>query len=104
MTGDDLLVGADVDENIDGNNESVTSVLTTDHFDLPLVLRIGVSDDISIGSKNQIMWSIDAVSPNDNANYVNAGGAEKILDELITVHFGINSLLLDDSEREFSFV
>lgn len=103
MTGDDLLVGADVDENIDGNNESVTSVLTTDHFDLPLVLRIGVSDDISIGSKNQIMWSIDAVSPNDNANYVNAGGAVKILDELITIHFGFNSLLLNDSEREFSF-
>ena len=36
MTGDDLLVGADVDENIDGNNESVTSVLSTDYFDLPL--------------------------------------------------------------------
>ena len=42
MTGDDLLVAVDVDESIHGNNESVTGLLATDEFDLPLVLRVGI--------------------------------------------------------------
>ena len=74
MTGDDLLVGVDVDENIDGNNESVTGILSTDYFDLPLVLRIGISDKIKLGLRNTLVLSLDAVSPNDNANYINFGG------------------------------
>ena len=69
MTGDDLLVGVDVDENIDGNNESVTGILSTDYFDLPLVLRIGISDEVKLGLRNKLVLSLDAVSPNDNANY-----------------------------------
>mgnify|MGYP007000064155 len=69
MTGDDLLIGADVDENMDGNNESVTSVLSTDYFDLPLVLRIGLSSELGLGVSNQFVWSLDAISPNDNNNY-----------------------------------
>ena len=103
MTGDDLLIGADVDENIDGNNESVTSVLSTDHFDLPLVLRIGVSNEIKLGSKNQLVWSLDAISPNDNANYINAGGSLNLMDDLFSFYFGLNSLFLENSEKEFAF-
>ena len=73
MTGDDLLVAADVNQTIEGNNESVTSILSTDRFDLPLVLRFGISDEILVGSFLRLLWSLDAVSPNDNANYINSG-------------------------------
>ena len=103
MTGDDLLIGADVDENIDGNNESVTGVLSTDYFDLPLVLRIGVSDQFQMGPRNQIIISADAISPNDNANYINAGLKLQLLDGLISLYAGANSLFLDNAESEFSF-
>ena len=102
MTGDDLLIGADVDENIDGNNESVTGVLSTDYFDLPLVLRIGVSDQFQLGPRNQIIISADAISPNDNANYINAGLKLQLLDGLISLYAGANSLFLENAESEFS--
>ena len=102
MTGDDLLIGADVDENIDGNNESVTGVLSTDYFDLPLVLRIGVSDQFQFGPRNQIIISADAISPNDNANYINAGLKLQLLDGLISLYAGANSLFLENAESEFS--
>ena len=102
MTGDDLLIGADVDENIDGNNESVTGVLSTDYFDLPLVLRIGVSDQFQLGPRNQIVISADAISPNDNANYINAGLKLQLLDGLISLYAGANSLFLENAESEFS--
>ena len=103
MTGDDLLIGADVDENMEGNNESVTSTLSTDYFDLPLVLRIGISDQFKFGNQHSITFSIDAVSPNDNANYLNAGIKMNILNGLITLYGGLNSLLLANAESEFCF-
>ena len=103
MTGPDLLLGADVDENIDGNNESVTSILSTDYFELPLVLRIGISNEIKIGNKNQIVCSVDAISPNDNANYINAGVCLNIFDDLISFFVGYNSIFLTDSEKELAF-
>ena len=103
MTGDDLLIGADVDENIEGNNESVTGVLSTDYFDLPLVLRIGVSEQFQMGPRNQIIISADAISPNDNANYINAGIKLQLLAGLISLYSGVSSLFLDNAESEFSF-
>ena len=73
MTGDDLLVPVDIDETIYGNNESVTGYLSTDEFDLPLILRVGISDDIMIGKSNRITWAVDSNSPNDNKSYINTG-------------------------------
>ena len=95
--------GADVDENMEGNNESVTSTLSTDYFDLPLVLRIGISDQFKFGNQHSITFSMDAVSPNDNANYLNAGIKMNILNGLITLYGGLNSLLLENAESEFCF-
>ena len=103
MSGDDLLIGADVDENIEGNNESVTGILSTDYFDLPLVLRIGISDAFQIGARNKLVISLDAISPNDNANYINAGAKIHLLDGLISLYAGANSLFLENAESEFSF-
>ena len=81
----------------------MTGVLSTDYFDLPLVLRIGVSEQFQMGPRNQIIISADAISPNDNANYINAGLKLKLLDGLISLYAGANSLFLDNAESEFSF-
>jgi len=102
MTGDDLLVAVDVDESIHGNNESVTGFLATDEFDLPLVLRVGISDDLNIGKIVRITWTLDSNSPNDNASYINAGMEVGLFNDLFKLRAGLNSLLLDDREREFS--
>ena len=103
MTGDDLLIAADVNQTIEGNNESITSVLSTDRFDLPLVLRFGISDEIIAGSLFRLLWSLDAVSPNDNANYINSGFEISMLNNLFFIRAGINSLFLAESEKEYSF-
>ncbi len=102
MTGDDLLVAVDVDESIHGNNESVTGFLATDEFDLPLVLRVGLSDDVNFGKIVRMTWTLDSNSPNDNASYINAGMEVGLFDDLFKLRAGLNSLLLDDREREFS--
>ena len=102
MTGDDLLVAVDVDESIHGNNESVTGFLATDDFDLPLVLRVGISDDLNFGKIVRMTWALDTNSPNDNASYINAGMEIGLFDDLFKLRAGLNSLLLDDREREFS--
>lgn len=102
MTGDDLLVAADVDQTIEGNNESVISVLSTDYFDLPLVLRFGISDNVKVGKLLKMLWSVDAVSPNDNTNYINIGLEFSFLNDLLRLRSGINSLFLSDNEKEFS--
>ena len=46
---------------------------------------------------------MDAVSPNDNANYLNAGIKMNILNGLVTLYGGLNSLLLENAESEFCF-
>jgi hypothetical protein len=102
MTGDDLLVAVDVDESIHGNNESVTGFLATDDFDLPLVLRVGISDDLNFGKIVRMTWALDTNSPNDNTSYINAGMEVGLFDDFFKLRAGLNSLLLDDREREFS--
>tara|TARA_B110000438_G_C15806524_1_gene647653 strand:- start:225 stop:1232 length:1008 start_codon:yes stop_codon:yes gene_type:complete len=102
MTGDDLLVPVDIDETMEGNNESVTGYLATDDFDLPLILRVGISDDLNVGQIGTLTWSIDVNSPNDNSMYVNAGIECGLFNNLFVLRTGMNSLFLHDREKELS--
>ena len=103
MSGDDLLIAADVNQVIECNNESVTGILSTDRFDLPLSLRFGISNEIKMGAIGQVLWSVDAVSPNDNANYINSGVEVTLLNNLLFFRAGANSMFLSDREKEYSF-
>ena len=103
MSGDDLLVAIDIDESMDGNNESVTGYLATEKFDLPLLLRVGISDDLLIGKAIRMTWALDANSPNDNQNYINAGIEIGLLNELVIFRGGIHSIFLDDKQNQFSY-
>ena len=103
MTGDDLLVAVDIDETIYGNNESITGYLSTDEFDLPLVLRVGISNDLLIGKMTRMTWALDSNSPNDNKSHVNAGVEIGLMNDLLILRSGVNSLFLDDRESEISY-
>jgi hypothetical protein len=102
MTGNDLLVPVDIDETIEGNNESVTGYLSTDDFDLPLILRVGISDDLNMGQIGTMTWGIDINSPNDNTMYLNAGFECELFNKLLIVRSGMNSIFLHDREKELS--
>lgn len=102
MTGDDLLVPVDVNETINGDNESITGYLSTDYFDLPLVLRVGISNDIQLGNLGRFTWAIDANNPNDNSMYLNMGAEAGLFKDLFVIRVGANSLFLNDREKELS--
>lgn len=103
LAGQDLLVQHDIDPRIGGNNENINANLQTDKYDLPLMMRIGLSMDLldGIGSSNLIV-SVDALHPSDDVESVNLG-AEYRLFNIFSLRAGYKALFADDSEESFTF-
>ncbi len=99
MSGVDLTVLADAYPEIEGNNGQINALLDTDSFDLPMILRVGVSDDVTFGS-SRLTWSVDANSPNDNTNYLNAGFELGLLNEMVFFRGGSKAIGMNDREEE----
>ena len=99
MTGRDMLTQKDPDPLITGNNDKINARLETDQYDLPLMFRVGVSMDILKGAGNSnLILSVDALHPNDNAESVNIG-LEYTFNNMFSLRGGYKSLLLTDSEE-----
>lgn len=99
MTGDDMLVQHDIDPMIAGNNGNISADLRTDAFDLPLLLRIGVSLDVLQGMQNNhLIVSMDALHPNDNKECLNVG-CEYMYKNQIYLRAGYKSLFSPDSQQ-----
>ncbi len=101
ITGKDLLVNKDISP-IEGNNESVNAYLSTDRFDLPLLLRVGLSGEAVNTSALRVTWAVDGVHPNDNSEYVNAGIEIGLFNNMIALRGGMKSLYMEDGEEEFT--
>ncbi|HZW38484.1 MAG: PorV/PorQ family protein [Syntrophothermus sp.] len=99
MGGDDLLIRHDPDPTRAGNNQTVDAYYSTEQFDLPLKLQIGLSKDIQFLDNNRLTLSVDAAHPNDNEQYVNIGGELALLNELIFLRGGYKALGLADSQE-----
>jgi len=99
MTGSNLLVNADV-SNIEGNNPNINAELSTDSFDLPLVLRVGLSDNWEFGVLTSV-WSVDAVNPIDNSEYLNAGVELNFFDRAYC-RMGTKSMFMDEREELYT--
>lgn len=100
--GDDLLARVDVDPNNRGNNESNRALLKTDRFDLPLIMRIGLSGEVFQRGGNRLTLSVDALNPNNSEQYLNAGAEIGLLGDLIMFRGGYSELLLENSLRSFT--
>ncbi len=99
MTGPNLLVNADV-SNLEGNNPNINAELSTDPFDLPLVLRVGLSDNLKFGISTMV-WSVDAVNPIDNSEYLNAGVELNIWDKAYC-RMGTKSMFMNEREELYT--
>ncbi len=99
ITGNDLLVQKDIDETQHGNNESVNAVLSTDKFDLPLLLRVGIAKDIINTQSMRLTLAADGIHPNDNVEYANIGAELSLLNNLVSLRGGIKSIYLDEQVR-----
>lgn len=102
MTGDDLLIPVDIAPGSQGNNESTRGLITTDAFDLPLTMRIGLAGEVYRGANSRLTFAVDALNPNNNAQYVNVGAEAAFLGELLMLRAGYNELFLDSSLRSFT--
>ncbi len=93
------MVQHDIDPLIAGNNGNISADLRTEAFDLPLLLRIGVSLDILQGTQdNHLILSIDALHPNDNKECLNVGG-EYTYKNQVFLRVGYKSLFSPDSQQ-----
>ncbi|MFA6470004.1 MAG: PorV/PorQ family protein [Bacteroidota bacterium] len=98
MDGEDLNFRADIAPNQEGNNQSVVGRLNTDEFDLPLIMRIGISGEVLQNEDVRVTVSADGINPNDNAQSVNCGGEVGLLNELLRFRAGYRDLFLDENE------
>ncbi len=103
MGGRDMLIQADVDPTVYGNNPNINSSLETDKFDLPLMFRVGVAMDLLKGAANSnFILSVDALHPNNDVESVNVGG-EYVFNNMFALRGGYKSLFKDASEEGLSF-
>jgi len=96
MQGADLLVTTDDVS----NNPDINADLSTEKFNLPLTLRFGISHQHQLHSVS-VQWAVDAVSPMDNAEFVNAG-IEAVFFNRAYLRSGFSSLFLPNRESIFS--
>jgi len=98
LSGIDTEVDYDVSPDETGNNDKILANLKTDPFQLPLTFRVGVAMDVIKLKSSRLKVAVDAVVPNDNAQYMNLG-MEYIIADLIALRGGYKSLFLKDSEE-----
>jgi opacity protein-like surface antigen len=101
MSGDDLLVQKDISPN-NGNNANVNANLSTETFDLPLCLRIGIAYQPIADDDQSLIFAVDASHPNDNAENVNVGVEYSALQRILAVRAGYKALGARNSEEQFT--
>lgn len=102
ITGEDLLVQKDIDPINNGNNETINANLSTDKFDLPLNLRIGLAYDPIKTATSRLTVALEGSHPNDNAESVNAGAELATFNERFFLRGGYRNLFLEDSESSYT--
>lgn len=102
MTGEDLNIPAVISDQ-NGTNQSITAKLNTDEFDLPLIMRIGISDDLINNDDLRVTVAADGVSPNDNVQSVDVGAELGFLKNKIQVRGGYKDMFLPDNEMNYTF-
>ncbi len=101
ISGDDLLVLKPVSTN-NGANQSVNANLSTDGFDLPLDLRIGLAYQPIADDERELTLAVDASHPNDNSESLDFGGEFSALQKILSVRAGYKALGAKDSEEQFT--
>jgi len=99
MTGEDLNIRVDPDPSIGGNNQSIVGQYKTGKFDLPLIMRLGLSYDAWQSENSRVTVAVDGVNPNDNAQSLNVGAEAAFLGEMLIISGGFNELFLEDREK-----
>lgn len=99
LDGRDLITQVPADPTRSGSNQNIPADLTTDNFDLPLMLRVGVSIDVLRKSeKNSFLLAVEAIHPNDNVESMSVG-AEYSYAGIAFVRGGYRQMFSRDNEQ-----
>jgi len=101
ITGDNLIIPADVDPSGEGNRET-DAELSTEEFDLPLMLRVGFAWDAYKTEQFRATLAVDGTSPTDNFQSVSVGGELGLLNEQLFIRGGVPYIGLEDKTEEFN--
>ncbi len=95
--GRDLYLDYDFDPLKYGDNDKIPAELRTDEFSLPTTFRAGVVLPFRFTEDYSIMFSADALHPNDNEESINLGAEVGIL-KVLFLRGGYRNLYLPDAE------
>lgn len=102
MSGRDLLLQADIDPAVHGNNPNINASLQTDRYDLPLMFRVGIALEVFNGLANsRLTFALDALHPNDDVESINLG-CEYNFKNRLALRAGYKSLFARDAEEGLS--
>ncbi|HYE96123.1 MAG TPA: PorV/PorQ family protein [Rubricoccaceae bacterium] len=102
MTGPDLNIPFDPDAGQNGNNGNVPARISTDEFDLPLTMRVGVATELFQSGATRLSVAVDALSPSASDQFVNLGAELGLLGGLVQFRGGYQELFMDGSPRSFT--
>ena len=101
LSGDDTIIPVDVYPDVPGSNEATTAHLTLGEYELPLIFRVGLSNDLLNNEMYRFTVSVDGVIPNNNLPYGNIGG-EFAYKHLFFVRTGFRKMFLPNAEGGFT--
>ncbi|MCF7825877.1 MAG: PorV/PorQ family protein [Candidatus Marinimicrobia bacterium] len=101
LDGADLLTRIDIDPDNTGNNETLVAKLKVDDYPLPLLFRLGVAYDLSLGSSTKVSLLADALVPSDNVEVVNTGLELSVFDKVF-VRTGLKNIGNESSLIQYS--
>lgn len=98
LDGKDLLQPIDIDPANAGNNSNISGGLLTDSWPLPLTFAVGLGYDVINNDDWRITAALDAIIPNNQNTYGNAG-IEVTWNDLISLRGGYNSIAKNDAQE-----
>ena len=102
LDGKDLLTAVDVDESYNYNNSTITSSLSTDEWELPLVFTVGLSWRFDLLNDLAFTTATDAAVPSNENAHINIGG-ELQWNDIFFARIGKSSLFKRKCRRRINF-
>lgn len=101
LTGNGLITRCDLDEGSSGNNETNCN-LSTDEYDLPLMLRVGFAWDAYTSDDIRATLTLDGNNPSNNIQSISVGGEISLLNDTVFLRGGIPYIGQDNSKETFN--
>ncbi len=101
MSGNDLIISSDPDQANEGNYKP-DAILATKGYDLPLMLKVGLSWDAVDNDQIRATLSVDGNNPTNNTQSVSLGGEIALLNEQFFIRGGIPYIGQEDAIETFN--